>query len=99
MNGCPHPFVTAALHFPAHAWALSGEQQVPSDWQTSPEVAHEPVPFAPHATSCPQLLVAVPQVFPAHVVVAGSGLQPQLPAAHDVPPSHPRQSTWFPQLS
>jgi hypothetical protein len=96
---CPQLFVTAAPQFPEHASALSGMQHVPPGWHTSPPAAHEGVPFAPQATTWPQLLVAMPQFFPMHVVVAGSGSHPQLPAVHGTPPSQPGQLTGAPQLS
>jgi hypothetical protein len=96
---CPQEFVALVAHLPAQAPALSGVQHVPSDWQTSPAPAHPPVPFAPHATTWPQLFVATPQLFPVHVIAAGSGLHPQLPDTHRAPPSHPPQSVDPPQLS
>jgi hypothetical protein len=96
---CPQLFTAEPPHLPAHAWALFGVQHVSSDWHRSPAVSHAVVPFEPQARTWPHLLVATPQFFPAHVVVAGSGLQPQLPLTHATPPSHPWQSTWVPQLS
>src|SRR5262249_383354 len=83
---------------PAHARASSGGQPVGSAWHTSPAAAHDAVPLSPQETTWPQLFVATPQFLPAHVLVAGSGAHPQLPAKHVAPPSHPPQSTGSPQL-
>jgi hypothetical protein len=60
---------------------------------TSDDEAQLTVPLAPHATAWPQVFVAVPHVLPAHVIVAGSGTQPQAPALlHVRPASQPPQS-------
>jgi hypothetical protein len=95
----PQLFVTVVPHLPAHAAALSGVQHVPSAMQTSPEDEHEVPPVGPHPTSCPQLFLAVPQFFPEHVFVAGSGTQPHAPEVHVRPASQPPHVTGLPQLS
>ena len=95
----PQRFMTVTPHLPRQAVASSGVQQVPLAAQTSVDAAHEAVPLSPQVTTWPQLFVATPQFFPAHVCVAGSGAQPQLPLTHAAPPSHEPQSTWLPQLS
>lgn len=93
---CPQLFVTLTPpQRPLHAAPLS-LQHVPSGLQIAPDAAHAPP--LPHATVCPQLLIAVPHDLPAHVVATGSGTQPQLLFVH-VPPSQPPQSTGRPQLS
>ena len=95
---CPQLFVTLTPpQRPLHAAPLS-EQQEPSDLQIAPAAAH--APLFPHATVCPQLLTAVPQLFPAHVVATGSGVHPHALAVHSTPtPLRPPQSTGRPQLS
>ena len=47
------------------------------------------LPPLPHVTICPQLFFTAPHVRPAHVVLAGSGAQPQAFCVQDAPPSHP----------
>jgi hypothetical protein len=89
----PQRFITVVAQCPAHAAASSGVQQVPSGMQTSAPDAHDVSPPAPHAMVCPQLLVAVPHVFPAHVVDSGSGVHPQAPFVQVAPPSQVPQST------
>jgi hypothetical protein len=96
--GCPQLLVTVVLHLPAQAVALSGVQHM-FPTQTSPPVAHDVVPLAPHATACPQLFMAVPQVFPWQVIEAGSGTQPHAPFVHVRPPSQPPHMIIWPQLS
>jgi hypothetical protein len=93
---CPQLFVTATPpQRPLQAAPLSLQHE-PSALQMAPGDAQEPP--LPQATVCPQLLTAVPQALPAQVVLAGSGMQPQLLFVH-VPPSQPPQSTGRPQLS
>jgi hypothetical protein len=89
----PQLLVTVVLQAPAQAVALSGVQHVPSDLHTSLDDAQLTVPPAPHDTDCPQLFIAVPHVFPAHVVATGSGTQPQAPPVQASPPSQPGQVT------
>ena len=97
--GRPQLLVTVTPHLPRQAVASSGVQQVPSALQTSPATGQAAVALSPHATTWPQLFIATPQFFPAHVFVAGSGMQPQLPLTHAAPPAHAPQSTRLPQLS
>jgi hypothetical protein len=47
---CAQLFVALTPHLPAHGVALSGAQQVPFVRHTSPLVAHDVDPLAPHAT-------------------------------------------------
>jgi hypothetical protein len=97
--GRPQRLVTVTPHWPRQAVASSGVQHVPSALQTSPGAAQDAVSLSPQATTCPQLFIAVPQFLPAHVLVAGSGAQPQLLLTQAAPPGHCPQSTWLPQLS
>jgi hypothetical protein len=96
---CPQLFMAVVLHLPAQAESLSGKQHVLLGRQTPTIPPHSVVPLAPQATTWPQLFVAAPQFIPAHVVVAGSGSQPQEPAVQVTPPSHDAQITVAPQLS
>jgi hypothetical protein len=95
---CPQLFI-AVLHLPAQAEALSGVQHVSLARHTSPGELHIVPAAGPHATSWPQLFLTEPQFLPAHVVVAGSGTQPQAPEVHIMPASQPPQSTGLLQLS
>jgi len=100
VTGCPHRFMTVVLHLPAHTVALSGVQHVPSLMQTSPLDGQDVDPAGPQETIWPQLFVADPQFFPAHVCVVGSGVHPpHVPFEHVAPPSQPPQSTVLLQLS
>lgn len=96
-TACPQLLVTETpLQRPAQAAPLS-EQHEPSGLQIAPGAAH--APLLPQATVCSQLLVAVPQLLPAHVVATGSGAQPHALSVQSAPFSQTEQSTGRPQLS
>jgi hypothetical protein len=95
---CPHLFVTVALHLPAQTVSLSGVQQLLLT-QTSLDDAQLTVPAVPQDTDCPQLFVAVPHVWPWHVIDTGSGTQPHAPLVHVRPPSQPPHMIICPQSS
>jgi hypothetical protein len=96
----PQLSVTATLHLPVHAPAVSGAQHVPSPRQMSVLVAHIVDPVGPQATIWPQLFITEPQFLPVHVLVTGSGVQPpHAPDMHAAPPSQSPHCTGSLQLS